>query len=298
MDNLFKNLFSHRHALISVQPVVTKDAVNQDVINAIGSCYDLLCRGLKTVYNNYRYSWTRFFLQRDIERELWIHFANRRLGEFEGDGSQYYLVFNELLTSGKLPWNRILDLVEYVCKWININVQEYSYLDRLLKDFESSINGEFDRLDYGYRIVNHCIVDIISDEELEIVNDAIVNSKDNVRSHLQSAIKHYASRPNPDVRNSIKESISAVEAVCRELTGDTQLGPALKHLEENGVVIHKMIKEAFTKFYVYTNDPDSGIRHALMDEEGKYVPSKDEAYYMLVTCSAFINYLRRKAAKK
>jgi hypothetical protein len=96
------------------------------------------------------------------------------------------------------------------------------------------------------------------------------------------------------VRNSIKESISAVEAVCRELTGDTTLGQALKHLEDKGVVIHKMIKDEFTKCYVYTNDPNSGIRHALMDDDGTYVPTKDEAYYMLVTCSAFVNYLRRK----
>jgi hypothetical protein len=35
-----------------------------------------------------------------------------------------------------------------------------------------------------------------------------------------------------------------------------------------------------------------------MDDEGTYTPSKDEAYYMLVACSTFVNYLRRKVAKK
>ena len=113
---------------------------------------------------------------------------------------------------------------------------------------------------------------------------------------MQKAIEHYSKRPNPDVRNSIKESISAVEAVCRELTGDVTLGKALNHLESKGIVIHKMLKDEFTKFYVYTNDANSGIRHALMDQDGTYVPSKDEAYYMLVSCSAFVNYLRRKVA--
>ena len=58
-----------------------------------------------------------------------------------------------------------------------------------------------------------------------------------------------------------------------------------------------LLEEGFNKFYVYTNDRDSGIRHALMDDEGTYVPSKDEAYFMLVSCSAFINYLRRKVAE-
>ena len=296
MNSIFKNLFSNRHGFAPAQSFIKSDSISQDVVNAIGSCYDVLCKGLKTVYDNHRYSWGHFFLQQDIERELWIHFANRRLSVFEGNGTQYYLVFNELLAHEKLPWYRKLDLVEYVCKWISINVANYSYLDGLLRDFESNLNHEFDRLDYGYRVVSHCIMDISSDEEKSAIDDAIENSKDNVRKHLQSAIAHYASRPTPDVRNSIKESISAVEAVCRELTGENTLGKALKHLEDNGVVIHKMLKEGFTKFYVYTNDEDSGIRHALMDDDGTYVPSKDEAYYMLVTCSAFVNYLRRKVA--
>ena len=208
------------------------------------------------------------------------------------------MIFNELLTHSRLPWNRILDLAEYVCKWISVNIENYSYLEELLKEYEGNLNNEFDRLDYGYRVANHCVVDITSEEELAAISEAIESSKDNVSEHLQRAVMHYSTRPNPDVRNSIKESISAVEAVCRELTGENTLGQALKHLEDNGVVIHKMLKEGLTKFYVYTNDPDSGIRHALMDDEGTYTPSKDEAYYMLVTCSTFVNYLRRKVAKK
>lgn len=297
MSSIFKNLFSHRQGLIIESSFITKDSINQDVINAIGSCYDVLCQKLNQYYSdNYMHPWENFFYHKDIERELWIHFVNRRLAKFEDDG-QYHLVFEELLTRSNLPWNRILDLVEYVCKWVSINVANSPYLADLLKEFESNINNEFDRLDYGYRIVNHCIVDITSDVEMETINEAISSSKDNVRKHLQSAIGHYSARPNPDVRNAIKESISAVEVVCRDLTGDDTLGKALKHLEENGVVIHKMLRDQFTRFYVYTNDSDSGIRHALMDEDGTYVPSKDEAYYMIVSCSAFVNYLRRKVGK-
>lgn len=297
MDNMFKNLFSHRHNLVETQPDIMRNSISQEVINAIGTCYDMLCRRLMYVHNNSFHPHLDNFLQVDVERELWIHFANKRLSQFESYG-QYHLIFDELLTKARLPWNRILDLEEYVCKWISVNIENYSYLEEILKEFEGDLNNEFDRLDYGYRVVNHCVVDITSEEELAAIHEAIENSKDNVSEHLQRAVMHYSTRPNPDVRNSIKESISAVEAVCRELTGDNKLGLALKHLEDNGVVIHKMLKEGLTKFYVYTNDPDSGIRHALMDDEGTYTPSKDEAYYMFVTCSAFVNYLRRKVTKK
>ncbi len=294
MKNIFKCLFSHRHGFCQMKPVIIKDGISQEIINAIGTCYDELCINLNSIYERF-YSGSKLFMQYDIEKELWIHFANRRLAEFEQNG-QYYLIFNDLLLSGHLPWNRILDMLEYVCKWVNMNIPHYDYLKDILNDFEANINDEFDRLDYGYRIVNHCVTDITADAEIEAINEAINNSKDNVNVHLQSAIKNYSARPNPDVRNSIKESISAVEAICRELTGENTLGSALKRLEDNGVVIHKMLKDEFVKFYVYTNDPSSGIRHALMDNDGTYVPSKDEAYYMIVSCSAFINYLRRKVA--
>lgn len=297
MGNIFKDLFSHRHNLVETQPIIMRNAINEEVINAIGTCYDVLCQRMQWAYNNSFNPGGNFLLQRDIERELWIHFANRRLADF-GSGGGYHLIFDELLTQRKMPWYQILDLVEYVCKWVSVNIDNYRYLEELLKEFEGNLNNEFDRLDYGYRVVNHCIVDITSEEEMAAISEAIENSKDNVSEHLQRAVMHYSARPNPDVRNSIKESISAVEAVCRELTGETTLGKALKHLEDNGVVIHKMLKEGFTKFYVYTNDADSGIRHALMDDEGTYTPSKDEAYYMLVACSTFVNYLRRKVAKK
>ena len=295
MKKIFKNLFSHRHNLVSIEPIIIRNRVTQEVINAIGTCYDVLCQNLKTRRYDYRHSRSTFFLQQDIERELWIHFANRRLLDFENRG-QYYSIFNDLLMNGLLPWNGILDMVEFVCKWLSVNITNFSYLDNMLKVFESDLNKEFERLDYGYRVVNHCLTDITSEAELETITEATNNSKDNVSEHLQKAVAHYSTRPNPDVRNSIKESISAVEAVCRELTGENTLGQALKKLEGNGVVIHKMLNDEFTKFYAYTNNSDSGIRHALMDDDGTYVPSKDEAYYMLVSCSAFVNYLRRKVA--
>lgn len=38
------------------------------------------------------------------------------------------------------------------------------------------------------------------------------------------------------------------------------------------------------------------LKDCIVDNDGTYVPSKDEAYFMLVSCSTFINYLRRKAA--
>jgi hypothetical protein len=52
-------------------------------------------------------------------------------------------------------------------------------------------------------------------------------------------------------------------------------------------------EEAFVKLYGYTSDAD-GIRHALMDESDL---ASEDAKFMLVLCSAFVNYLLAKAAR-
>ncbi|MGH6983986.1 MAG: hypothetical protein ACREEI_07150 [Stellaceae bacterium] len=53
------------------------------------------------------------------------------------------------------------------------------------------------------------------------------------------------------------------------------------------MTIHKARQDAFDKLYGYASDAD-GIRHALLDEEKL---TYEDAQFMLVTCSAFVNYL-------
>jgi hypothetical protein len=48
----------------------------------------------------------------------------------------------------------------------------------------------------------------------------------------------------------------------------------------------------FSERYGYTNDKTTGIRHAVMEETN--APTADEAISMLVSCSAFINYITKK----
>jgi hypothetical protein len=76
-----------------------------------------------------------------------------------------------------------------------------------------------------------------------------------------------ADRKTPDFRNSIKESISAVEALCIVITDDskTTLGQALTIIEKVHK-IHPALKKSFTSLYGFTSD-SSGIRHALIDQD-------------------------------
>ena len=48
-------------------------------------------------------------------------------------------------------------------------------------------------------------------------------------------------------------------------------------------------KAAFEQMYAYTNQPNIGIRHAMMDSTGSYSAGSEEALFFLVTCSAFVD---------
>ena len=72
------------------------------------------------------------------------------------------------------------------------------------------------------------------------------------------------------------------------------LNDALKKLEKNGIIIHPAMQNAFNSLYGYTSDKN-GIRHnSGIDEKTTY----EEAKYMLITCSAFLNYLTELNEKK
>ena len=162
---------------------------------------------------------------------------------------------------------------------------------------EKNLNNVFEREFCGYRIIGGCITPITSKHETEAIETATKTPLSTVNEHIQTAHKHLSDRNSPDYRNSIKESISAVESICKNIADDpnTTMSKALKKIEEKEKIeMHSDMKEAFKKLYHYTSD-SGGIRHALVDQ--KTQPSFDDAKFMLVSCSAFINYLVSKSAK-
>src|SRR5699024_6978603 len=105
------------------------------------------------------------------------------------------------------------------------------------------------------------------------------------------SLRMLSDKKDPDYRNSIKESISAVESYCSIMVREPKatLGKALAKIEVKND-IHPSLKEAFNKLYGYTSD-EEGIRHKLLDAPNV---KQEDAVFMLVACSAFINYLKQK----
>jgi hypothetical protein len=146
----------------------------------------------------------------------------------------------------------------------------------------------------GYRIINGQVTQITSEGEIAEIEEAILLTEKwkSVNTHLNAGLNYLSHRKNPDYRNSIKESISAVESYCRIILDnqDITFGKALIELEKKHS-LHGSLKGVFSALYGYTSDA-GGIRHALKEDD-KFSNFED-AKFMLVTCSAFINYLKAK----
>lgn len=179
----------------------------------------------------------------------------------------------------KALWFEIYDFIEFMNPTSNI-------CEKFNKVLEKEVSA--------YRIINGQVTQITSEGEIAEIEEALTASDQwqSVNTHLGAALNFLADRKNPDYRNSIKESISAVEALCLKLGGNAngKFGDALTEIEKK-IQLHGSLKVAFKALYGYTSD-EGGIRHALTDEGT--TPTFEDAKFMLVSCSAFINYLKAK----
>jgi len=222
---------------------------------------------------------------------LWDKFFGKRISELQYSSYNYIndIVYyryrydqieEEFL---KLEWNRFYDLLEFL-----MNNDPFSILKDQIKNQLTEI---FCDEGIPVKIVNYKIVPITNEEELEEIGKILsLNDKYlSVKRHIQRAIEHFSKRPQPDYKNSIKESISAIEALAR-IFADNQsgtLGDLIGKLN-----IHPAFKDGLKKIYGWTSD-EGGVRHA----EKQYPPlsaDEEEARLMLVLASAFVNYIISK----
>lgn len=267
--------FSERKGYVPVSEVIQKEGMSDALRSSLWNALDLLMwREEDFMYASYGGS--------GIEKysgALWFEFFKKPI-----DSRPQYadMVLREIRTFFfSCPWHQVYDFLEFTLNYAD-NQDLCEFVNEVLACELS-----------GYRFVSGLFTDITDSEELAMLQEAL-DDKDfpGVRTHLQRALELLSNRESPDYRNSIKESISAVESLCKELTNNPKatLGDALKNLERQGH-LHSALREGFSKLYGYTSD-EGGIRHAMLEE-----PTLDasDAKYFLLSCTSFINYLKAKA---
>jgi hypothetical protein len=220
-----------------------------------------------------------------LYRHIWTDFFKSPLDEMPPHENAVRAALKEIVLRGQ--WYEVYDLLEFA-----LNSPQHTKRNELAAEVSRILSEE----NAGFRLMDGQFVQITDETEIAAIEEGLsATSRDRfapARVHLVAALGFLSDRHAPDYRNSIKEAISAVEAIAQIVTANPQatLGQALK-VATGRVRIHGALLSAFSSLYGYTNDAD-GIRHALSDE-----PNLDaaDAKFMLVVCSAFVVYLIQKA---
>jgi AbiJ N-terminal domain 4 len=271
-------LFSQRKGLKPLKSSLQLDAVDKPLRNLLWTC---LCNCFfDYCYEDSGYGFPshRSESVRRLINAIWCyHFKHP---------SDSLPRWNEAITAIRTyflecKWNEIYDLLEFVAKNSETELP-FKELSNSFLELENS----------AYRFVGNEIVEITSASEIQEIEQAGQSGIHGVEKHIATALSFLADRKNPDYRNCVKEAISAVETVCRSFAGGTTLSDALEELKKK-VEIHPAFERSLHTLYGYTSD-ESGVRHSLLEASAI---SFSDAKFMLVTCSAFANYLIGKAAE-
>lgn len=270
--------FSERVGLTEPRKILSKDEVPERLKNRI--------------WNTISYNLLNEIALSDNTAILDLYLAI--YGDFFGKENDF------LASYGNTPSARIREEYKKLEKY-----EVYDFIDFVLYHNGKSFMGDktihklniiFSEELSPYRFVDNQLLPITNEEEIAEIEKVKKQSRDfgleNVLEHLRQSIISFSNRKNPDYRNSIKESISAIEAICKIITDDknTTLGKALNKIKKDSNYNQALIS-GFINIYGFANR-ESGIRHALADKDKI---KEEDARYFLISSSAFINYLIVKA---
>jgi len=220
-----------------------------------------------------------------VIRSVHISFFREPVDEFRLSFEDFRKRYKELLFTS--PFNKVFDLLTFLMRHQGCP-----------QNFTREIGEVFQDCRLAYTL-DESYPPTIYPAATRQEGEAIIEASQRIRAagmngaqrHLQKAAKHINNREWAD---SVRESINAVESVARQVApgAEKTLGPALKKLEDEGVLQHRALREAFGALYGYTSD-EQGIRHALL-EQGAPKVDRDEAVFMLGACASFASYLCRK----
>jgi hypothetical protein len=280
-------LFSQRIGKTPIKIEIQTNSIDTDLRNALWNSVTLFWNSI-LISDNIK---SNPDCVQDLLTKLWINFFKNRLDEKPDYCSNFYKYLKHYFFHAE--WHEVYDLVDYLPNTYSPGYHEspedvHNYISYCNKILEKELSA--------FRFVNNTLAQISSEEEVNSIEETLNISDEYkpVKTHLNRALELFSDRKSPDYRNSIKESISAVESYCAILTKDPKatLGQALKQIEKDHA-LHAALKSSFSNLYGYTSDAD-GIRHALLEES---TLDNEDAKFMLVSCSAFINYLRQKESK-
>jgi AbiJ N-terminal domain 4 len=286
-------LFSKRHGYVKVRDCIQFESIDEVTRNHLWSIY------YESPIWERKHSYKT--IKDEIVFKIWMEVLNAPRDTIPLNSKALQHI-RKIHLQGK--WHVVFDILEIISEWFILNNgREEKYFDHTgeylgweeicgnipvdAKSFCKEVNALFEKECVGYRLIDGKVCPITDAHEIEQIEIAVNAKSSPAQTHIQRALELLSDRKQHDYRNSIKESISAVESTVKIISNSEKgtLGELLKRMN-----LHKAFQSGLSSMYGYTSDAD-GIRHALMDEST--VPFAD-AKFFLVMCASFINYLHDK----
>lgn len=213
---------------------------------------------------------------------IWFNFYKQSLDEIPSSPATALATIRQKFF--KPPFHKQYAFIEFMAN-------RFAGSDEGNLEYVQMCNSVLERERSAFRFAGKVLVKISNEVDRSEIEQSLKEGGPNgVREHIRKAAELYSATP-PDYRNSIKESISAVESAVAHVAGKKTMGVSsgLKPLLDT-LGIHPALMQGFEKIYSYTSD-ERGIRHSLFDDNKS---TQADARYMLVACSAFSNYLIAK----
>ena len=277
--------FSDRNNIDSIPKEMQIDDLDERSRKSIYNLWSEIYVECRNACNYERGNWD------EVINPIYTKLYNQTLGPLKSikENALIAIIENTILND---KYNKIFDLLEYTTKLFEIVI---TYDTRILRrdSYYKRYNNLFEAEYIGYRFIDEIIVPITDPIEVQSIKQAFSDSYNKVREHLSKANRFLSDRDNPDYENSIKESISALEALAQIITktngAQATFGKMSEKLVEQGVITSGM-KAAFSALYGIASNC-RGVRHS--GNNGDEV-SFEEAKYNLVISTAFVNYVMSK----
>ena len=166
----------------------------------------------------------------------------------------------------------------------------------IIDAYHRNLNAMLEREGSPYRVINGLLAPVTNEAEIAEVTAATTGTDkfSPARDHINEALKHLGARP-PAYADCMKQAASALESALKIAGGDDtgRMAQWLARFEEQYGALHPALRTAIDKLYGYASD-EEGVRHGAT---APVTVGEPEARAMLVTCSALVNFLIRKAAR-
>lgn len=197
-------------------------------------------------------------------------------------------------------WDEVQRLV-YGCDWFKVyDIIEALYAAMIRDDqrsggndaerFEAEINAYFLEEGIGWQLVGGQVLTRGTEAFEAVVQNAegalIVGGRETAASHIREALLDLSRRPTPDLSGAVYHGMGALEAVARDVSGDSKatLGDVIKR---NPNLVPKPLDAAVEKVWGYASNE---ARHV---QEGR-TPSRDEAELVVGLAAVVSTYLANK----